>query len=694
MFKKIKKQYSHKFNVTQDGLYSITVKASCKSGKMLGLFGGEELRVEIDKVNGEAREGSLGYNQKLREIPAEKKAQYFNIPPAWNGTKLKGLSKTVIFIIKLNKGTHKLKFIPKKGATIQKEPVINLVKNNKLTLNKQAQDGDKRPWITLALIDLKLKTLDVSVKCEQRKRDSDDVKIIIDNKVQENKQSSWWGKKWYFRGSKLQGKTEETRFYPKLSKGIHYVEFWADRTPVLNEIKMDLGIKGEKKILGKIALHKDIIIYNEVNLRSESKKRDENGKKLNNIITQIKNNEKVEILKEKEVGEYITNKSNIWHKIKWQDKVGYVLSSFIEIKGQEREIIIEKIKNEAKKQGINEDFALALSGCESQYKPYAVSGLGARGIFQLTGIARDHLAKEFDYPISDDECFNVDKNIVAGLKYLNWVMDKYKDVKTDRDKKIVAAWNAGRSLIPAQGSISYDKIKTVEKKTEVKNLIRFVEINKKKKNWKYISTLVFLLFTLFSGILYFSRGEYAYSSSAINTAVIDEPKFKLYDPFWEGGHKSDIKSITLSNISEEPGAWETVMDIEGDGWTSEKKFSGYLENAYLFNLNFHDHDLFLVRREGKQILTTILRYDKNTKSLRPLKFIDKDGIETTEMCCSFIIFKPMTNGVQYNLAIQTSNYDKNSGLYIGSYERVYMYDFQDRNFYEGTTSYIPYIPGG
>ena len=235
MFKKITKQYNYKFNVTKDRLYSIAIEANCKSGKILGLFGGEDLRVEIDDI-------------KFREIPAKKRAQYFNIPPAWNGTKLKRLPKTIIFILKLKKGEHILKFIPKKGAIIEKEPQINLIKNNKLTLNNQAKDENRRPWVTLALIDLELRTLDISIKCEQRPKDSDDVKLIIDNEIQQNKQSNWWGKNWYWQGKQSQGKTEETRFYPRLPKGIHYIELWSDRMPTLNWISMDLGIKPVKTI--------------------------------------------------------------------------------------------------------------------------------------------------------------------------------------------------------------------------------------------------------------------------------------------------------------------------------------------------------------------------------------------------------------------------------------------------------------
>ncbi|MBU4348144.1 cell wall hydrolase, partial [Patescibacteria group bacterium] len=236
MFKKITKQFIYKFNISQKGLYSISISATCKSGKILGLFGGEDSRVEIDGL-------------KLREIPAKGKPQYFNIPSAWNGTKLKGLPKTVIFILELDKGQQTIKFIPKRGVVIEKEPEIKLIRDSRsirLNLNSTAENRNGQPWITLTLIDLPLKILDVSVKCAKRFLDSDDVKLIIDGDIQKNKQANWWAKNWYWQGRRLQGKTEETRFYPKLPQGIHYLEFWADRQPTLNWVGMDLGMKEDE----------------------------------------------------------------------------------------------------------------------------------------------------------------------------------------------------------------------------------------------------------------------------------------------------------------------------------------------------------------------------------------------------------------------------------------------------------------
>jgi len=241
MYKEIKEQFEYKFNTEKNSVYSIEIKASCKNGKFFGLFGGEDLRVEVDGL-------------KLRELPAKDKSQYYNIPPAWNGTKLKGLSKIVIFILQLKAGKHTIKFIPKRGAVIDKEPSIMEVKNPndiKFVLKEQAQDGNRRPWITLALIDLPLRILDASAQCEKRKWDSDDVKLIIDGQAQKHESGNWWGKNWYWQGRRLKGDTEDRRFYLNLEKANHYIAFWADRMPMLNDIWIYLGVKKESAEDGK-----------------------------------------------------------------------------------------------------------------------------------------------------------------------------------------------------------------------------------------------------------------------------------------------------------------------------------------------------------------------------------------------------------------------------------------------------------
>jgi len=237
----IKEQFEYKFNTEKTGVCSIVIKASCKSGQFFGLFGGEDLRVEIDEL-------------KLRELPTKDRPQYYNIPPAWNGTKLKGLSKIVIFILQLKAGKHTIKCVPKRGAVIDKEPSIVEIKNPndiKFVLKEQAQDGNRRPWLTLALIDLPLKMLDASAQCEKRKWDSDDVKLIIDGQAQKHESGNWWGKNWYWQGRRLKGDTEDRRFDLDLEETNHYIEFWADRMPILNDIWIYLGLNKESEEDGK-----------------------------------------------------------------------------------------------------------------------------------------------------------------------------------------------------------------------------------------------------------------------------------------------------------------------------------------------------------------------------------------------------------------------------------------------------------
>ncbi|MBU1179669.1 hypothetical protein KJ885_01865 [Patescibacteria group bacterium] len=225
MFKKITKEFSYKFNIKKEGLYSVFIEASCKSGKLLGIFGGEDLRVEIGDI-------------KLKKITPKNNIRFFNIPSAWNGTKLKGLPKTVVFILELKKGEHLIKFIPRIGAAIEQEPKIEQVKDNIIVKNLQAKDGNRRPWITVALIDLPLNILDISASCEKRFRDSDDIKLVIDGEIQKNEASKIWGKNWYWRGSQLKGGEKSARFYSNLKKGNHDIELWADRTPLLNKLEI------------------------------------------------------------------------------------------------------------------------------------------------------------------------------------------------------------------------------------------------------------------------------------------------------------------------------------------------------------------------------------------------------------------------------------------------------------------------
>ncbi|MEW6610727.1 MAG: cell wall hydrolase [Patescibacteria group bacterium] len=232
--KKITTVTGHSFVVEQEGWNLITMTARCQSAKQNDIKNGEDLRVEIDGM-------------QLREVPPLDKPQYFDIPPAWNGTKLKGLSKTVALLLHLKKGEHKLVFVPRHGATIEREPVVTRVHNQQqltLEINEQAEDGDRRTWYTFALIDLPLRSITADITVKWRIGDSDDVKLIIDDVVKKNSLSILH-RDWMWSGNifkKLLGRERrEKTFKESLEKSTHYIEFWADKTPTLHRVILDIG---------------------------------------------------------------------------------------------------------------------------------------------------------------------------------------------------------------------------------------------------------------------------------------------------------------------------------------------------------------------------------------------------------------------------------------------------------------------
>lgn len=239
--KTIRDKFNYPFFIQKDGLYVITLVARCHSAKQIGQKGGEDLRMEID-------------GRRFREIPPLVRPQYQNIAPAWNGSRLNGLKKTVVFLLLLDSGQHELVFMVDNGAVIETEPQIKLVDNyNQIdfTIGQQAEDGDRRPWFAFALVDLPLKSFSVDITVNYHFRDSDDVKLLVDDTVKKNN-FSILHRNWLWSGNflaKVLGKERQKKtFKENLIRGIHYIDFWADRMPILHEVIMDLGVDKLKRI--------------------------------------------------------------------------------------------------------------------------------------------------------------------------------------------------------------------------------------------------------------------------------------------------------------------------------------------------------------------------------------------------------------------------------------------------------------
>src|SRR3990167_1897019 len=156
-----------KFEISISGLYAIIVTARCKRKN--------DLRVEID-------------NQFFREIPSEKNVQKYDVPPAWNGTKLKGKSQTNIFLLHLGVGEYSVNFIPKGSVQVESYDFWQVPDQTKIELNLElkAEKGNGRPWVTIALIDLPLKSIAAEMSLSWHLFDGDDVKLIIDNEIEKN----------------------------------------------------------------------------------------------------------------------------------------------------------------------------------------------------------------------------------------------------------------------------------------------------------------------------------------------------------------------------------------------------------------------------------------------------------------------------------------------------------------------------
>lgn len=213
------------FSVPKSGLYAISVTARCK--------GKNDLRVQIDE-------------RLFREIPPEKNIQKYDIPPAWNGSKLQGLKQTNIFLLRLDEGEHIITFFPEGQAQVEEwtQWRIENPSNIIFSLNQQAENGNGRPWFTFILVDLPLVSITAEMSISWHLFDGDDVKLIVDNEIEHNPDSKLW-RNWVWHATPRQifsgVRKEQKTFSKNLQQGIHYIELWADKTPTLHQVVLNLG---------------------------------------------------------------------------------------------------------------------------------------------------------------------------------------------------------------------------------------------------------------------------------------------------------------------------------------------------------------------------------------------------------------------------------------------------------------------
>lgn len=239
--------FNYTLNVEEDGIYAVTVKASCRPGwrnpwwlKIKGVLediidlhlDDDDLRIEIDGLVFEKPMGIKGL---------------FNSPAAFSGTKTLGKIKTVILVIHLNTGEHTLRFIPEGTPYLDKVTLELLNDQSKFLsyLNLQTEKENYYSWYTLVLVEQKLNNLLLSAKADKAGDDTDDadLKIIIDGEVQANKESRH--PKSYFCGFSLKGREDTFEKELNLTENTHYIELIADNQPTLVGLRVSFGDKSE-----------------------------------------------------------------------------------------------------------------------------------------------------------------------------------------------------------------------------------------------------------------------------------------------------------------------------------------------------------------------------------------------------------------------------------------------------------------
>lgn len=199
----IKNNYDYSFKIIEDGIYLIEIIATAKSWwqnlkSLKSFFDDDDLTLKIDTI----------------EFPKlNKKRGLFDGEVAWNGNNLKGLLKTNIFIVNLNKGIHTFSFLADKNPILESVAIFKINEEETKYLpveNNPAQDGDRRQWLTIISVNVSIKNLNIkaSAKKYPKNQDDDDIKLIINGAIQKS-ESDKPHRNWFWCGRILDGLEKE-----------------------------------------------------------------------------------------------------------------------------------------------------------------------------------------------------------------------------------------------------------------------------------------------------------------------------------------------------------------------------------------------------------------------------------------------------------------------------------------------------
>ncbi|MEI6280676.1 MAG: transglycosylase SLT domain-containing protein [bacterium] len=542
------------FNIPKNGVYIISISARCKNWlqNYKLLFNDDDMAIQID-------------DYLFPEIKGKKRE--FTSPSSWNGNEIKGDSKNVLFILAFKTGTHQIKFWVDGKPVLEKIRIYQINENAiDLAVNDIISSGK---FLDIISKNLKVKELEVKASANINSK----LEIKIDGKVEKNPKYKKF-EKWYWYGQELKGGSKEYGIPNIWDGGVHSIELKGQGESKIKSIKLKIDLENIIYSSGFVRLYKDIVIRDNVNLRSDHTNESES-------LLMLLDYEKIDILNEQVVGKYIENLSEIWHEVVVRGIRGFILSSYVEIEGQERGKIIDLIKEKCNKYNVDPNIMLAIASQESHFKPFAKSGTGPMGIFQLSGDTRKRFGVE--------DAYDFYQNVSGGVQ-------NYKDIEkraTGRGDifiKRLTAWHDGPTTTISKinnKTFDYNKLSP-----ETKSFIKNVLVNFEKKDWYHIIYLpIFLLF--FASSLFISSMSEKPITQALVANAIDYNLLMNYRQ----------NTSTYKNTSNFSSTFDFRKDESGD-------YQSYFPNVYLDESSNQVIFLDLYKNKVGKINLQLLNLDK------------------------------------------------------------------------------------
>jgi len=224
----VKKEFKYTFSVEENGIYGVLVLARAKSWfqnftKFISFFRDDNLAASINGV-------------KFPKLSGEKGE--FDGEASWNGNKLKGLRQVNLFVAHFEKGEQILEFISKGSPSLELIEIYRVSKNQ-ISIDPSKyliEDGNRRPWFNVLTSGVGIISISAKAIASVGK-DDNDLQIRINGAREQNNEPKAH-RYWFWCGRVLKGQSKTFERKLSLKPGFNYIEFWADRVPIFNELNI------------------------------------------------------------------------------------------------------------------------------------------------------------------------------------------------------------------------------------------------------------------------------------------------------------------------------------------------------------------------------------------------------------------------------------------------------------------------